>query len=237
MKRRRRATLLTLCLLLAGLTIACVLWVRAQQRQYVLNRRLIAVLVNEDDRQALALVNAGADPNTRYEATTAPTLSELVRKFFHRSPLPGNDSPTAFMMACGAAWLRNGQSTTGISSTDAPQLVQTMLSHGVDLTLKADGDWTPLDGALFADHKETVRLLLAKGTWNLNAQVDPGNLLSFTILYSHDKELVRQLLLHGANPNLTSPGRLTPLQFAKGFGDLDIVALLEQYGAKESKHP
>jgi ankyrin repeat protein len=174
--RRRRAALLTL-LLLASLVGGTGLWLRAQQRQYALNRALIAALVKGNDKRALALVNEGADPNTRYEPTPVPSLLEMVKQLFHRSPMPGNDSPTAFLMACGAVWIRDGQSVMEVSSPDAPQLVQNMLAHGADLELKSDMGWTPLIGALFIDHKETVCLLLAKRTWNINSQDEVGNIL------------------------------------------------------------
>jgi hypothetical protein len=51
---RRRAVLLTLCLLVGVIVAGGVsLWLRARQRQYALNRQLIAALVKGDDKQAL----------------------------------------------------------------------------------------------------------------------------------------------------------------------------------------
>jgi hypothetical protein len=78
-----------LLLLLAALIGGTGLWLRAQQRQYALNRALIAALVKGDTRLALTLVNEGADPNTPYNPTPVPSLLELVKQLFHRSPPPG----------------------------------------------------------------------------------------------------------------------------------------------------
>ena len=100
MKRRR--SLLLLFVLSALLLIAAGgLWLRQAKRQYALNRQLIDALVHGDFKQALALVNAGADPNTRSTPPPAPTFKLLLHQLLHRSPVPVNNSPTAFIMACG----------------------------------------------------------------------------------------------------------------------------------------
>jgi hypothetical protein len=73
----RRVVLVTL-FLLALLAAGALLWIRSERHQYVLNRQLIAALMQNDSRTALALVNEGADPNTRYMPTPAPSLLERV---------------------------------------------------------------------------------------------------------------------------------------------------------------
>jgi hypothetical protein len=90
-----------LCLLLVG---ACALWVQSQQRQYALNRRLMAALWKFDDPQALALVNAGADPNTPYALPQAPSLRHLWKDLFHHSVQPGEANTNALLLACGGHW-------------------------------------------------------------------------------------------------------------------------------------
>src|SRR5580700_678461 len=104
MKRSRRLAALLALLLLAGLVGSTALWLRAQQRQYALNRALIAALVKGDDRRALVLVNAGADPNTQYKPMPVPSLVELVKELFQHSVPPADNSPMALMIACGAPW-------------------------------------------------------------------------------------------------------------------------------------
>jgi hypothetical protein len=62
---RRLAVLITF-LLLAGLVGSTVLWLRAQQRQYALNRALIAALVEGDDNRP---------KTTRLQLETQPLIS------------------------------------------------------------------------------------------------------------------------------------------------------------------
>src|SRR5579871_3760635 len=99
--RRKRFALITLCLPIC-LCVSSGLWFRAKEQQYALNRALIGALVKGNDEQALALVKAGADPNTRYMPNLVPTLPEMVKQLLHRSPPPRNDSLTAFSIACRA---------------------------------------------------------------------------------------------------------------------------------------
>jgi hypothetical protein len=55
----RRVILVTLCLL-AIFGIGLALWLQSVRHQYALNRALIAALVKNEDREAFALVKAGA---------------------------------------------------------------------------------------------------------------------------------------------------------------------------------
>lgn len=71
-KHYKRTALFAFSLLL-GLFLVCILWVRKEQRQYSLNRQLISALFHENGKQALRLVEAGADPNTRYTPAPAPS--------------------------------------------------------------------------------------------------------------------------------------------------------------------
>jgi hypothetical protein len=211
------------------------LWLRAQQRQYALNRQLIAALLKNDGKQALALVKAGADPNTHYTSTPVPTLPELVNQFFYHSPPPPvNDSPTAFTIACGAEGVTMCSSNYGpyvvwLERPDNAQLVQAMLAHGATVNVKDALAWTPLDWAIFFDAPvKTIDLLLEHGA-NANVQDKDGR----TPLMNGNDAIIRRLLKHGANPNLADTSGRTPLSIAKENNCPDIVALLEQYGAKK----
>ena len=136
---RQRAILLALCLLTVSL-VACALWLRSQQRQHALNRQLISAIVQGDDTQALALVEAGADPNTRFEPAPVPSLYDLVKQFFRRSPTTAKLSPTAYEMAVGVIWIWQDKdgifyiaqhgSSLDSPGTDDPHLLQTMIAHG-----------------------------------------------------------------------------------------------------------
>ena len=137
--RRQHTVLLALCPLTVPV-VGCALWLRAQQRQYAINRQLISAIVQGDDKRALALVEAGADPNTRYTPMPVPSLPELVEQFLHRSPPTANFSPTAYQMATGLFWVwtdKDGKfymaqhgSSLDSPGTSEPRLLQTMIAHG-----------------------------------------------------------------------------------------------------------
>ncbi len=233
--RRRCATLLTF-LLLAGLVGTTVLWLRAQRRQYALSRALIAALDRFHTNDALALVNEGADCNARYITDPAPSFNQLWNQFFHRSAVHVNDSPTAFMMACGVRWSNYHGRFIPVSVEECPGLVQVMLAHGADPKLTAIGGSTTLMWAVCSNRQRTVHLLLRSET-NIDARTSDGKT---ALLYaaSLNKSLVRQLLARGADPNVADKSGETPLMLAQYDKLPNIVALLKQYGAKEpAKRP
>ena len=118
MKTRYRSLLgfaLILVLLLSGMG----LWLHKEQKQYALNRQLIEALTHFDTNQALALVKAGADPNTRLDPPPAPSLQLLLDQLLHRTPLV-NKSSTALLLACGVTWL-----------PPSPIVVQLTVSFGI----------------------------------------------------------------------------------------------------------
>jgi len=231
-RRFQRAVLLTgfIGLLLVG---GYGLWLfQTQRHQYALNRQLIAALRQGNHQQALVLVKSGADPNTPERPIPPPTIRQLWNHLFHRSPLPTNDSPTAFLIACGESWTID---------EDDPQLVQTMLQHGAQKNAMSGG-WTPLIRSVFADRSKTVEVLLQSGV-DVNAQERNGyTALVYSLMlgstrqpsdYSRDANIVHQLLSHGANRNLPDRYGVTPLQEAQQCNRPDLLALLKQDGAKK----
>ena len=106
----------------------------AGQRQYARNRQLIAALIANDTVQALALVNAEADPNTRYDPPPTPTFSRLLNRLLHPAPDPANATLTAFMLACGRRYQYREYSEQEMQNhPEALPLVQVMLAHGADI--------------------------------------------------------------------------------------------------------
>jgi hypothetical protein len=165
----RRALLLSLTVVLA-LCAACGLWLHREQRQYALNRQLIDALEHGDTKQALALVNAGADPNTRQFSTPAPTLPELLKQLLHHTPPPDNNSPTAFRMAFGAYWSTTpNQSFHLISLDENLPLIQAILAHGANVNARDSSNLTVLHDAVAYDQLHTVELLLQHGA-DINVQ-------------------------------------------------------------------
>ena len=131
-----RFALLASCVLLIG---SLALWIRTQQRQYAVNRAFIAALMKGDSPTALALVEAGADPNTRYQPPPAPSLFVWITFLRHSSSPSLTDNPTAFAIVCGAPWGDQfkrfyGTIEGNFSAWDA--LVQEMLTHGADVNAR-----------------------------------------------------------------------------------------------------
>jgi hypothetical protein len=74
--KRLRFFLLSACPVLLLIAVSG-WWLHVQQRQYALDRQLIVALDYDDGKQALALVNAGANPNIRdMSGITALTLAQ-----------------------------------------------------------------------------------------------------------------------------------------------------------------
>lgn len=209
---RLQRTALLSAILFIGLIGTVVLWLRVQRRQYALNRQLIAALVNGDDKQALALVNAGADPNTRYKPTPVPSLPELVNRLFHGSALPVNDSPSAFTMVCGVQY-GDGNNTQTFGLDDAP-LVQTMLRHGADVNMKDELGWTPLLRSVCFRHPKTVKVLLEHGAHPNTLDVNRDSPLIEGAEWNTAPEIVGLLSAYGAKVNHQNKSGETALSYA-----------------------
>ena len=165
-RSHKRLTLLAVALLIGLPCVVCVMWVRKEQRQYALNRQLIAALKRNDGKQALTLVNAGADPNTRCIPTPAPSWSKLINQWLRHAPSMSNESSTAFIVACGGyVRIEKGNFTLiQLENNELAPLVQTMLVHGANPNAKRRGGWTPLLNLISSNpRKEVVQLLLTYG--------------------------------------------------------------------------
>jgi hypothetical protein len=230
----KRTLLLSLLLLLGGIAG---LWHHAWQHQCALDSELITALEHYDNGRALALVNAGANPNTRVPRTSA--VSQLVDQLRHHHwtvKLADAEAPTAFMMACGAEWIdADGKAMWRRNGPDDVRLVQGMLAHGATVKAASSGGATALLAAVKCDRPRTVALLLSHGG-NVNAQ----DWLGLTPLYwivaqvvvgRGDKEILGALLAHGAEPNIADKHGQTPLMIAQKYKRLDVVALLVDAGA------
>ena len=138
----KRFTFISVSLLI-GLTLSLCLWVWNEQRQYTLNRDLIASLEYNDPKRAIRLVKAGADPNTHYKPSPKPSFQNLWNHWIHSTP-PTVDpyDLTAIQMACGEVWLIRSAGLLGLGQfkPDAPELVETMLRHGANAGV-LDNDW------------------------------------------------------------------------------------------------
>lgn len=196
------------------------------QRQYDLDRSLIAALTQQDYEQALALVKKGADPNTTYDPPQRPSLRRMMDYLIHRS-LPWTDmNPTAFVITCRGYPPHPGFGFRNSFDPSRPVLVEAMLKHGANLQAKNDNDATPLVCAV--SDPGIVRILLDHG-----ADADPdtaSNPLVNACLMGAPVS-VRLLLEHGADPNGHRQAGFTPLEAAAQVHSSEKTRMLLARGA------
>jgi ankyrin repeat protein len=222
--------------------LAFVLWIglvgnpalgqHARQKQVALNRQLIAALMKGDNKRALALVHAGADPNTHDNRFT----------------------PTALALACGAYQVLKNRS-------EDTRLVQVMLDHRANVNASEDYSgcvagsilgWrpgmsmeaehpvkigaktgcTPLKWAAIFNRPKTARLLLDHRA-NVNAKDHEEITALEDVAADNSSHIVRLLLEHGANSNVVGAKGHTPLMDAYLWHNPDLIALLKHYGARK----
>ncbi len=224
MKRRRWLLLPTLVLAVGGAGGA---WVWKAQRQYAVNRQLIAALDRKDIGQALGLVNAGADPDTRYNPTPAPTLKSLMGQLLRHSPAPEEYSYTAFLLTDATACYASPVSwTANVQPLEDTPLICAMLAHGANIDQQDfEGD-TLLMFAILRNDEELTRLLVEQGA-NVTLEDKKGYTPLYYAVYSGNKiPVLRLLLAHGADPTHLDTVGQTPLTAAQAAHRPDIVALL-----------
>jgi ankyrin repeat protein len=238
-KVKRRTRYFLLLLLLPAIPVAaCALWVRSARCQYALDRQLIEALMKRNAEQALALVNTGADPNTLYQPTPIPALPQLIKGLFHRSLAPTNESPTAFMLACGDLCDLGGYFEMPLSRMLALQLIEAMLRHGAKIDVQDSDGKTPLIWASSRIGNDTLLKALIKHGANVNTSDKEGKTPLIWAVESHDSKMVRVLLEHGANINAQRKDRGTALGcLVMNAGhrldreSADIAGMLFSYGA------
>lgn len=211
MKRRRMFGLLALVVVLfAG---ACGAWLHVQQRQYALNRQLIAALEHNDTKTALALVNAGADPNTRYIPLPAPSLQLLIKQRLLSTPSSGNNSPTALMFASGIRWKPPGDRSASLLIVEENRsLLRAMLTHSANVHARTQHNLTTLHYAALMGRLYTVERLLQYGS-DINAIDDRGDTPLMLAASTDAVDVVHLLLTHGTNPNVQNEGGDTALYY------------------------
>jgi ankyrin repeat protein len=111
--------------------------------------------------------------------------------------------------------------------------VALLLDHGAKVDATDGEDVTPLILASYRGQTDVVKLLLERGA-AVNAREKRNGLSSLSHAVGRgEKELVRVLLAHGADPLLKDAAGRTALERAEANGASEIVALLKQ--AKPTK--
>ena len=119
-------------------------------------------------------------------------------------------------------------------------IIRWLLNRGADAISQKGDRWTPLNLAAHIMHPEAVQVLLEYGAdSDINSQNDedvtplfkalfyPGTSLEVNVVV----DIVRQLLKHGANPNIRDRSQSTPLHRASSKGWVEVARLLLSFGA------
>ena len=202
--KRRRAVIIVLTISLLVVLLIMIgggLWLRVQQGQYARDRQLIEALQQGHASQAIALVQAGADPNTRLEPSPPPSIKEMLPRILPNHCVPVNDSPTALLLASGPEWYTESYVVAPLTADEQATLVQAMLLHGADVNATSHFNRTALMVATWSRRPRVVTLLLAQGA-DVNVQDKYGYTALMQAVDQDDIDTMRLLLEHGARVNI-----------------------------------
>lgn len=114
------------------------------------------------------------------------------------------------------------------------KVVQTLLRRGANRDIQDSRGKTALillldrsNSPLFQFHVESVQLLLLGGSQvGLNLRDSTGATALYYAALDWHTDVVSELLLYGANPNIPGPGGMTPLMLAAKAHNLEMIRLL-----------
>lgn len=98
------------------------------------------------------------------------------------------------------------------------EVVELLLEHHADATMSNVDGWTPLMEASVAGHLDVVKRLIRHGCRDINRGNTRGEHALFLACWGGEPEIVRALLLAGANPDLPDEDGMTPRQIAEEDG-------------------
>jgi ankyrin repeat protein len=222
------------------------------------NRRKATALhwAISDPAKVKLLLMIGADVNAKtvdgrtplHAASALPTGAAVVRLLLEvgadvdSRTIVGN-TPLFGAVSAGAENARllldKGANPNAVSQTGATPLmavrssdvVSLLVSRGADVKARSKRGETPLADAAGRGDLDAVKLLLSKGA-DANAVDYRGYTpLMHATQYDRDSpEVVRLLLSHGANVNVTAEGQ-TPMSIAARRGDTELTRLLREAAA------
>ena len=209
--------------------------------QVNLNHALIAAVKRSNVEQVVALLNAGADPNTRDAPPESRNAWHVLIDLLHNRHSSTSGSPTALIVALDQ---RKG---TNEWLPQTPEIVRLLLSRGADVNAVVRNSSTPLQLAfecrplptandmliMPTENIELVSILLISGA-RTEAYGHYGECPLMSASESGFKESAELLIRFGADVNAIAPGSIpdSALSAAKLMGHKDIVKLLLAHGAK-----
>ncbi len=119
----------------------------------------------------------------------------------------------------------------------SPEMIELMLENGVDvLAVDSDGV-SALDMAIKFKRKDLVQFFIDRGIDVNSTQRKSGILPLLLASCFHDTDLIQMLLDNGADINATDAGGMSAKDYAKKLGQKNVVAFLDEKGAKHNLYP
>ncbi|KAF5584289.1 ankyrin repeat [Fusarium subglutinans] len=131
----------------------------------------------------------------------------------------------------GAIWGEDKHTPLSLAAINGHEdTMRVLIDAGSDMEARTvHSNRTPLHWAVFKHRVESTRLLLQRGA-QVNAKDEFGTALCYSAGEGH-LDIVKLLLDHGADIELTSIHEETPLSLAAQRGRVDVVRLLLAHGA------
>lgn len=124
----------------------------------------------------------------------------------------------------------NGQSAIALSLSN-PETFKLLVKHGASLNSKFNGQTLLHQSISYGSNSPTLNLLLSTGKVDINTKNDAGETALYMAVTRNNNNAIQQLLVHGANPNLTNNSLDTPLIRAVNNNSVEIVRALIEYNA------
>jgi ankyrin repeat protein len=238
------------------------IYLTPQEKQ---DKALIVAIHAQATERALALLKAGANPNTRGYWDWRGRWDDVVHQRVWE-PRRNTDGPTALMLAAfmddyktAKALLDHGadvEAVDGIGSSalfcatsyGRVKIAKLFLDHGASIHANQEGD-TPIAYALMLGDTNLVRCLINRGM-PLNTQNRQGDMPLHVAASVADAPMIRLLLASGADPDRRNAAGCTPLHWVvshqnEGHGihispdaqRQSVIALLEHKANRELRTP
>ena len=213
------------------------------------------VLARRDVAGAVALLDAGADPDTRLDhgktvlmAAAKAGAADLASRLIEHgadvnarndnggtalmfAAIPGDAETMGLLIDRGAevdaAGHFNWTALMVAASKGHGECVRLLLAHGADPNVQDTYGWTPLMRAVYGNKRAAAAALLEHDGVALEMRDERGATALHVAVERGHPALVAELLAHGADPGSTDDAGRGPLLKASMQGYDDIASMLE----------